>query len=86
MPLSAIEFTEIENSRFPFGLSAKAAADTLRKIGDMLESGELCIHSARVTGIAATNDYSKTIIRLILTEKHVGVRIGTAAESTLSER
>jgi len=52
----------------------------------MLESGELCIHSARVTGIAATNDYSKTIIRLILTEKHVGVRIGTAAESTLSER
>ena len=70
MPLSAIEFTEIENNRFPFGLSPKSVADTLRKIGDMVESGELCVHSARVLGLAATHDYAKTSIRLVLTERH----------------
>ncbi len=36
MPLSALEFAQIENSRFPFGVSPKSVADTLRKIGDMV--------------------------------------------------
>jgi hypothetical protein len=70
MPLSAIEFAQIENNRFAFGVSPKAVADTLRKIGDMVESGELCVHSARVVGLAVTNDYSKTGIRLVLAEKY----------------
>jgi hypothetical protein len=69
MPLSALEFAQIENSRFPFGVSPKSVADTLRKIGDMVESGELCVHSARVVGLAVPNDYSKTSIRLVFTEK-----------------
>jgi len=88
MPLSAIEFAQIENSRFPFGVSPKAVAETLRKIGDMVESGELCVHSARVMGLAVTNDYSKTSIRLVLIEKYEGsgrtgtdVGDGSAAES-----
>jgi len=75
MPLSAIEFAQIENSRFPFGVSPKAVAETLRKIGDMVESGELCVHSARVIGLAVTNDYSKTSIRLVLTEKYEGASL-----------
>jgi len=88
MPLSAIEFAQIENSRFAFGVSPKAVAETLRKIGDMVESGELCVHSARVMGLAVTNDYSKTSIRLVLMEKSEGngrpktdVGDGSAAES-----
>jgi len=88
MPLSAIEFAQIENSRFPFGVSPKAVAETLRKIGDMVESGELCVHSARVAGLAVTNDYSKTSIRLVLIEKYEGngrtgtdVSDGSATES-----
>jgi hypothetical protein len=72
MPLSAIEFAQIENSQFAFGVSPKAVAETLRKIGDMVESGELCVQSARVTGLAITNDYSKTSIRLVLMEKYEG--------------
>jgi hypothetical protein len=70
MSLSALDFTEIENSRLPFGVSSQSVADTLRKIGDMIESGELCVHSARVMGQAGMNAYTKTSIRLVLTEKH----------------
>ena len=85
MPLSALEFAQIENSRFPFGVSPKAVAETLRRIGDLVESGELCVHSARVMGLTVTNDYSKTSIRLVLTERQADPsRAGVESQNAIA--
>ncbi len=69
MSLSALQFTEIDANLFPFGISPKAVADTLRSLGDKVESGELCVQSARVTGLASATGYAHTSVRLVLIEK-----------------
>ena len=70
--LSALQLTKGDAQQFPFGVSPQAAADLLRKLGDKIESGEVCIMSVNVTGLASTNEYAKTDLRLILIEKWEG--------------
>ena len=70
--LSALQFTEGDAKQFPFGVSAQAAADLLRSLGDQIESGEICVISVSVTGLASANEYAKTNVHLVLIEKQAG--------------
>jgi hypothetical protein len=70
MALSAMQFTKGDSNQFPFGLSAKAAAEALRSLGDKVESGEVCLESVRLVNVAQENNYAKTCLRLVLIEKH----------------
>jgi len=83
MPLSVMDFSGIEGNRFPFGLSAKTAADTLRRLGDLVESGELCLQSARVVGVAGPNQYAQTVIRLVVTEKRESTSDKTSSQEAI---
>jgi len=70
MVLSAVQFTEKDSKLFPFGVSATAAAAALRSLGDMVESGAVCLESVRVVNLAEADDYARTSLRLVLIEKH----------------
>lgn len=69
MALSAMDFSTDIGGGFAFGINTENPVATLRRIADMIESKQILLLSARVTGLASGEDYTKTGVRLVLAEK-----------------
>lgn len=68
MPLSALDFSG-DVRGYGFGTSSEPTARTLRVIADMIDAKQVLVQSARVTGLASNEDFTKTGIRLVLAER-----------------
>jgi hypothetical protein len=71
MALSALDFSSgVGTSKgYAFGVSSESSVSALRSLADSIERKEVLIQSVRVTGLAATEDFTLTGIRLVLAEK-----------------
>ncbi len=69
MQLSALGFSTDIGNGFPFGTGKQRPVAALRNLADMIESGQVLLQSARVTGFASQEDFTFTGLRLVLAEK-----------------
>ena len=70
-PLACHYSVDPKNSRYKFSLDKEAAIACIRKLADLLESGECLIQTVETSQKADIDDYlmSKTVIEIIYAEK-----------------
>jgi hypothetical protein len=69
MQLSALDFSTELTQGFAFGIDKERPAATLRRLADMMESGQVLLQTARVTSFASSKDFTLTGLRLVFAEK-----------------
>ena len=69
MQLSALDFSEELTQGFAFGIDKERPVATLRRLADMMVSGQVLLQNARVTSFADRDAFTLTGLRLVLAEK-----------------
>lgn len=68
MPLSAHDFAQHIHRNVGFGVSSEETCKALRSLADAIEAKELFVQGAKVFGVATSEDYTITTLRLSFAE------------------
>jgi hypothetical protein len=68
MPLSVHDFAAHIATGLGFGVSSEESAAALRKLADAIEAKEIFVQGARVFGVATSEDFTITTLRLSFAE------------------
>lgn len=73
MAITAYDFAGQINSGYGFGVDRKNVVSILRRLADRIECEEVHPQSARVVGLADREDFTRTVLRLVFTEKKINL-------------